>query len=57
MLAVAGILFPEVLKSLGLGGPAAEVAWFKVVDFEFWAPTSALIAVSNILFAWAEINR
>jgi hypothetical protein len=57
MLAVAGILVPEVLKSIGAGGPAADVAWFNVADFQFYAPVPALIAVANILFAWAEGNR
>lgn len=57
MLAVTGILFPEVLKTLGLGGPAAENPWFKAADFEYYAPASVLIVISNILFSWAEIRR
>ena len=57
MLAVTGILVPEVLKSLGLGGPAAENPWFKATEFEYYAPASVLIVISNILFSWAEIRR
>jgi light-harvesting complex I chlorophyll a/b binding protein 2/light-harvesting complex I chlorophyll a/b binding protein 4 len=57
MLGVAGVLFPEVLKSAGLGGPAAQVPWFDAGKFEYFASADALFGVQMLLFAWVELRR
>jgi len=38
MLGAAGVLFPDLLHSAGLGGPAAQVPWFEAGKFEYFAP-------------------
>ncbi|PSC72652.1 light harvesting complex A [Micractinium conductrix] len=57
MLGVAGILVQELLHKTGLGGAAANVYWFDAGNNTFWAPKETLIAISFLLFAWAESNR
>jgi hypothetical protein len=57
MLAVAGILVPELLGGAGLGGPAAKVAWYNAGAYEYFAPASSLAMVMMILFAWVEMRR
>lgn len=57
MLAVAGILFPELLSNMGLSWPGAGVAWYDAGKFEYFAPVSSLFAVQMLLFAWAEMRR
>ncbi|EFN58607.1 hypothetical protein CHLNCDRAFT_50418 [Chlorella variabilis] len=57
MLGVAGILVQELLHKTGLGGKAADVYWFDAGNNTFWAPKETLIAISFLLFAWAECNR
>ncbi len=57
MLGVAGVLFPEVLKGAGLGGPAAQVPWFDAGKFEYFASADALFGVQMLLFAWVELRR
>lgn len=57
MLGVAGILVQELLHSTGLGGKAADVYWFDAGNNTFWAPKETLIAISFLLFNWAELNR
>ncbi len=57
MAAVAGILFPELLASLGMGGPAAANKWFDHASFEYWAPSSTLNMMAFFLSAWVEIRR
>lgn len=57
MLAVAGIIFPELLSNLGLSWPGAGVAWYDAGKFEYFAPASSLFGVQMLLFAWVEIRR
>ncbi|PNH00627.1 Chlorophyll a-b binding protein, chloroplastic [Tetrabaena socialis] len=57
MLAVAGILIPELLSSIGLSWPGAGVAWYDAGKFEYFAPASALFGVQMLLFSWAEFRR
>ncbi len=57
MLAVAGILYQEVIGELGIGGPAANVAWFDAGKQEYFAPASTLFIVQMFLFGWAETRR
>jgi hypothetical protein len=57
MAAVAGILVPELLASLGMGGPAAANKWFDHASFEYWAPSSTLTMMGFFLSAWVEIRR
>lgn len=56
MLGTAGILTQELLNTLNIS-PAAQINWFDVENATFWAPKETLIAISFILFAWAEANR
>eukprot|EP00195_Chlamydomonas_chlamydogama_P006919 CAMPEP_0202889710 /NCGR_PEP_ID=MMETSP1392-20130828/299_1 /ASSEMBLY_ACC=CAM_ASM_000868 /TAXON_ID=225041 /ORGANISM="Chlamydomonas chlamydogama, Strain SAG 11-48b" /LENGTH=260 /DNA_ID=CAMNT_0049573105 /DNA_START=66 /DNA_END=848 /DNA_ORIENTATION=+ len=57
MLAVAGILFPELASNIGISWPGAGVKWFEVPDFKFYAPASTLSVVAAFLFHWVEIRR
>ncbi|GIL88996.1 hypothetical protein Vretimale_16284 [Volvox reticuliferus] len=57
MLAVAGILFPELLSNIGFAWPGAGVAWYDAGKFEYFAPASSLFGVQMLLFAWAELRR
>lgn len=57
MLGAAGVLFPEVLASLGQGGPAAATPWYDAGKFEFFAPASALFGVQFFLMSWVELRR
>eukprot|EP00879_Flechtneria_rotunda_P003223 GHRR01003446.1.p1 GENE.GHRR01003446.1~~GHRR01003446.1.p1 ORF type:complete len:259 (+),score=104.03 GHRR01003446.1:82-858(+) len=57
MLGAAGILVPDLLRSLGLGGPAAQTPWFAAGTYDYFAPPKALFAVMMFLFAWVEIRR
>ncbi|KXZ44933.1 hypothetical protein GPECTOR_60g710 [Gonium pectorale] len=57
MLAVAGILFPELLANIGISWPGAGVAWYDAGKFEYFAPASSLFGVQMLLFAWAEFRR
>lgn len=57
MLAVAGILFPELAASIGIKWPGAGVAWYDAGKFEYFAPANALFGVQMLLFAWAELRR
>jgi hypothetical protein len=57
MLGVAGILVPDLFRSIGLGGPAAQLAWFDHAKFEYYAPIRALFGVQMLLFAWVEFRR
>lgn len=57
MLGVAGVLFPELISGIGLGGPAAATKWFDAGKFEYFAPASTLFIVQMLLFAWVEIRR
>lgn len=50
-------LSQELLHKTGLGGKAADVYWFDAGNNTFWAPKETLIAISFLLFAWAECNR
>jgi len=57
MAAVAGILFPELLSAMGMGGPAAATKWFDHAQFEYYAPISTLTMMGLFLSAWVEIRR
>lgn len=57
MLAVAGILVPELLSNIGLSWPGAGVAWYDAGKFEYFAPTNSLFGVQMLLFAWVELRR
>jgi hypothetical protein len=57
MLGVAGVLFPEVLHGIGLGGPAAAVPWYDAGKFEYFADAKTLFGIQMLLFAWVEIRR
>jgi hypothetical protein len=57
MLGAAGILVPDLLHSIGMGGPAAAVPWYEAGKYEYFAPPSALFASMMFLFAWAEGRR
>ena len=35
MLGAAGVLFPELLKGAGLGGPAAATAWYEAGAYNY----------------------
>jgi light-harvesting complex I chlorophyll a/b binding protein 2 len=52
MLGSFGILFHNLLGKLGLGGPAAQVAWFDAGKYEYFAPASSLFIAELFLFAW-----
>lgn len=57
MLAVAGILFPELASNAGISWPGAGVPWYEAGKFEYFAPASTLFGVQMLLFAWVELNR
>jgi hypothetical protein len=57
MLGAAGILVPDLLHSIGMGGPAAAVPWYEAGTYEYFAPPAALFASMMFLFAWAEGRR
>nr|AAB40979.1 light harvesting complex a [Volvox carteri f. nagariensis] len=57
MLAVAGILVPELLTNIGFSWPGAGVAWYDAGKFQYFAPASSLFGVQMLLFAWAELRR
>ncbi|KAL6752780.1 light harvesting complex A [Haematococcus lacustris] len=57
MLAVAGILLPELAASLGVSWPGAGVAWYDAGKFHYFAPTSTLFGIQMLLFAWVELRR
>ncbi|KAF6257466.1 light-harvesting chlorophyll-a/b protein of photosystem I [Scenedesmus sp. NREL 46B-D3] len=57
MLGAAGILVPDLLRSIGMGGPAAQVPWFEAGKYEYFAPPSALFASMMFLFAFVEFRR
>jgi light-harvesting complex I chlorophyll a/b binding protein 2/light-harvesting complex I chlorophyll a/b binding protein 4 len=57
MLGAAGVLVPDLLHSIGMGGPAAAVPWYEAGKYEYFAPPQALFAVMMFLFAWAEMRR
>jgi hypothetical protein len=57
MLAVAGVLFPELASNAGISWPGANVAWYNAGAFEYFAPASALFGVQMLLFAWVEARR
>lgn len=57
MMAVAGVLYKDLLGGLGVGGPAAEVEWFNAGAYTYFAPASALFGASLFPAAWAEIRR
>lgn len=57
MLGAAGILVPDLLHSIGMGGPAAAVPWYEAGTYDYFAPPSALFASMMFLFAWAEGRR
>ncbi|GFR49382.1 hypothetical protein Agub_g11433, partial [Astrephomene gubernaculifera] len=57
MLAVAGILFPELAANLGISWPGAGVAWYDAGKFEYFAPASTLFIVQMLLFGWVEVRR
>lgn len=57
MLGAAGILVPDLLHSIGMGGPAAAVPWYEAGKYEYFAPPAALFASMMFLFAWAEGRR
>jgi hypothetical protein len=57
MLAVAGILYQELIGDIGIGGPAANVAWFDAGKQEYFAPASTLFIVQMVLFGWVEMRR
>lgn len=57
MLGAAGILVPDLLHSIGAGGPAAQVPWFEAGKYPYFAPPTTLFAIMMILFAWVEIRR
>lgn len=56
MLAVAGILFKDLLAGAFMGGPAAAAPWFAP-NIEYYAPPTTLSAIAFFLFSWVEINR
>jgi hypothetical protein len=56
-LLVQGVLVPELLASVGGGGPAAATPWFEAGKFEYFADAKSLFAVQMLLFAWAESRR
>jgi hypothetical protein len=57
VLAVAGILFPELLANIGLSWPGAGVPWYEAGKFQYFASAETLFGVQMLLFAWAEIRR
>lgn len=57
MLAAAGILGPELFSSIGIQWGGAGVAWYDAGKFQYFAPTSTLLAIQFLLFAWVEIRR
>lgn len=57
MLAVAGILFPELAAGAGIRWPGAGVAWFDAGKFDYFASATALFGVQMLLFAWVEFRR
>ncbi|KAG2494155.1 hypothetical protein HYH03_007790 [Edaphochlamys debaryana] len=57
MLAVVGILTPELLASVGGGGPAAAIPWYEAGAYEYFAPAKPLFAVMMALFFWVEMRR
>lgn len=57
MMAVAGILGPELFSSLGIQWDGANVAWYDAGKFNYFAPSGALLAVQMLLFSWAEFRR
>eukprot|EP00197_Chlamydomonas_leiostraca_P002672 CAMPEP_0202857030 /NCGR_PEP_ID=MMETSP1391-20130828/117_1 /ASSEMBLY_ACC=CAM_ASM_000867 /TAXON_ID=1034604 /ORGANISM="Chlamydomonas leiostraca, Strain SAG 11-49" /LENGTH=258 /DNA_ID=CAMNT_0049535777 /DNA_START=9 /DNA_END=785 /DNA_ORIENTATION=+ len=57
MLAVAGILVPELLSSIGFSWPGAGVKWFEAGAFPYFASAGALFGVQMLLFAWVEFRR
>ncbi|MEW5318963.1 MAG: hypothetical protein WDW38_010141 [Sanguina aurantia] len=57
MLAIPGILVPEILTNVGFDWPAKGVSWVDAGKYEYFAPTSTLIVVQAFLFAWVEARR
>lgn len=57
MLAVAGILGPELLTNLGVQWDGAGVPWYQAGAFKYFAPPGTLFAIMMFLFAWVEIRR
>lgn len=57
MLGAAGVLFPELLKGAGLGGPAAATPWYEAGAFEYSIGSAkSLFAVQMLLFAFVEVR-
>lgn len=58
MLGAAGVLFPELLKGAGLGGPAAATPWYEAGAFDYSIGSAkSLFGLQMLLFAWVEIRR
>jgi len=57
MLGAAGILVPDLLKSIGGGGPAAQVPWFEAGAYPYFADPKTLFGIMMLLFAWVELRR
>jgi hypothetical protein len=60
MLGVFGILFPELLYSVGLQtapGLTSTFDWTQVGALDYGIPNNTLIAIEFFLFAWVEGRR
>ena len=57
MLAVAGILGPEIATSLGVSWPGAGVPWYEAGKFQYFASPQTLFGVMMLLFLWVENLR
>jgi len=57
MLGAAGILGPELLSKIGFSWPGKDVAWYNAGSFPYFAPSSTLLGIQILLFAWVEIRR
>lgn len=58
MLGAAGVLFPELLKGAGLGGPAAATAWYEAGAYNYSIGSAkSLFGLQMLLFAFVEFRR
>lgn len=60
MLGVFGILFPELLYSVGLQtapGLTSTYDWTQVGALDYGIPNNTLLAIEFFLFAWVEGRR
>ena len=58
MLGAAGVLVKDILGAAGIAGPAARVPWFEAGAYKgYFAPSSTLVVVQFLLFAFVEARR